>query len=270
MAAHRTLPRPFPWTCPSCGKDAVQPAVIRYQARVKHDGTTHEFAVPRFEVPRCGSCGELIITDEADRQLDIALRKHLGLLSPEDILQNRKALGLTQQDVASRTRIAKETICRWETGALVQSGAMDTLLRAFFGCPDLQQTLAEPRRRAELGVPVRSARRGSEGRTRDGGNVIKARAWNDGGSTYGIRVGVANREEFFDRSWTEIEVEIDGQFHRFALTPGFWRRCPEFRDRSRPLIREWLRRHRTLKWAHRNPPQVELLALGDGRFRLLG
>ena len=80
---------------------------------------------------------------------------------------------------------------------------------------------------------------------------MRASAWKGGSSaspTYGIRVGSANRDQFFDSSWAEIEVEIDGQFHTFALRPGFWNKCPEFRDRSSRGIRDWLRKHHTLKW----------------------
>jgi hypothetical protein len=98
---------------------------------------------------------------------------------------------------------------------------------------------------------------------------VQATAWNDGKSTYGIRVGKPNRERFFDPDWKEIEVELDGRFHTFHLTPSFWRQCTEFRDRGEPVIREWLRRHRSLTWPHRRPPKMELVPLGDGKFRLL-
>jgi hypothetical protein len=99
---------------------------------------------------------------------------------------------------------------------------------------------------------------------------MQASAWNDGGSTYGIRVGIANRDAHFDRTWTEIEVEVDGQFRRFALTPGFWNKCPEFRDSGGTVIRDWLRQHHTLDWPAREPPRFQLLPLGGNRFRLVG
>jgi hypothetical protein len=67
-------------------------------------------------------------------------------------------------------------------------------------------------------------------------------AWNNGGTTFGIRVGAPNRERYFERSWSEVQVEIDGQAYTFELTAGFWHRCPEFRDRGTPVIREWLER----------------------------
>jgi hypothetical protein len=81
-------------------------------------------------------------------------------------------------------------------------------------------------------------------------------------------VGKPNREAYFDRGWTEIEVEIDGQFHWFALTAGFWNGCPEFRDRGSPVIRGWLRQHQALKWKSGHPPRFELVSLGGRRFRL--
>jgi len=94
---------------------------------------------------------------------------------------------------------------------------------------------------------------------------MRATAWNDGGTTYGISVGPANRDRYFQRGWSHIEVEMDGQVHSIPLTGGFWNKCPEFRS---PAVREWLRRHRALEWPDRKPPVVELVPLGENRFRL--
>ena len=98
---------------------------------------------------------------------------------------------------------------------------------------------------------------------------MQASAWNDGKNTYGIRVGVPNRDKYFDPAWKSIEVEIDGHFHCFRLTAGFWRHCPEFRDSGKPIIREWLRRKHMLDWPRGKPPRMELVPLGDGKFRLV-
>jgi hypothetical protein len=99
---------------------------------------------------------------------------------------------------------------------------------------------------------------------------MEARAWSNGSGTFGIHVGIANRDLHFDRTWNEIEVEIDGRPHRFRLTRGFWNQCPEFRDSGGTAIRDWLRRHHTLTWPRRRPPRFQLLPLGEGRFRLVG
>ncbi len=101
---------------------------------------------------------------------------------------------------------------------------------------------------------------------------MQASAWRGGStatSTYGIRVGAPNRDKFFSSDWNEIEVEVDGAFHTFALTEGFWHKCPEFRDRGGPILREWIRRNRTLAWDKGDPPKMELVPLGGNRFRLV-
>jgi hypothetical protein len=97
---------------------------------------------------------------------------------------------------------------------------------------------------------------------------MRVKGWSNGQGTYGVRVGFPNRRAFFDEEWTQIEVEIEGEVHQFALSGGFWRRCPEFRDRGAPVLREWMQRHYTLNWPKRAPPSFELIPLGGNRFRL--
>jgi hypothetical protein len=99
---------------------------------------------------------------------------------------------------------------------------------------------------------------------------MEASAWSNGGDTFGIRVGIRNRDLYFDRSWTEIVVEIDGQYHRFDLKPSFWNKYPELRDSGGTAIRNWLQQHFTLDWPNGEPPRFQLLPLGEGRFRLVG
>lgn len=98
---------------------------------------------------------------------------------------------------------------------------------------------------------------------------MEVSAWSSGSGTFGIRVGTPNREQYFNRSWTEIKVEIDGDTHRFSLTSGFWNKCPEFRDTGSEVIQEWLQRHYTIKWPKGYPPRFQLLSLGAARFRLV-
>ena len=88
------------------------------------------------------------------------------------------------------------------------------------------------------------------------------------GSQFGIRVGKANRDQFFVNTWSHIEVEMGGQVTRFALTPGFWHECPEFRDRGHPAIRNWLQQYKSLKWARGEPPRMSLVPISSNSFRL--
>ena len=56
--------RPFPWPCSDCFTRTVVPTVIDYTAKVKHDGVIHELHLPAIEVPRCQTCGNLVITTD--------------------------------------------------------------------------------------------------------------------------------------------------------------------------------------------------------------
>jgi hypothetical protein len=92
---------------------------------------------------------------------------------------------------------------------------------------------------------------------------MKATGWK--GAVYGIRVGRANAERFFDRNARTVHVEIDGQFHPFTLSGTFWTTCPELRG---TVIGRWLQRHGLAPWPPRQPPQVEVMPLGSHHFRL--
>ena len=86
------------------------------------------------------------------------------------------------------------------------------------------------------------------------------------GGTYGIRVGKENAQKWFSKEWANIEVEIDGHFHTFSLTPTFWTTCPEFRG---GIIHRWLEKQGLLSWPKRNPPKFELIPLDGNKFRLI-
>lgn len=94
--------------------------------------------------------------------------------------------------------------------------------------------------------------------------VVKG--WNNGGSTFGIKIGVADRAAFFDRSWKQIVLVIDDVGHEISLTDAFWAKCSELRS---PAIRDWLGRHGKLVWPSGNPPRFTLEPLGGARFRLV-
>jgi hypothetical protein len=99
--------------------------------------------------------------------------------------------------------------------------------------------------------------------------AISASAWSSGNGSFGIRISYPNRQRFFKKAWKTVSVEIDGNVHKFTLTPGFWKKCPEFRDAGAPVIRDWLERNFTLNWPTGKPPKVKLVQLGEARFRLI-
>src|SRR5207248_591020 len=124
-------PRPFPWPCPNCLSLTVTPTVIDYTAKVKHDGAVHDLSLLGIEVPCCQTCGETVISDAVDERINEALRSKLRLLTPAQMRTGIEKLDLRQQEFAERLGVAPETISRWLNGVLIQSRAMDNLLRLF-------------------------------------------------------------------------------------------------------------------------------------------
>lgn len=144
--------RPYPWRCPTCGKCEVHPATVPYTAEIKHDGLAHSIYIPALETAKCRSCGELLITSNADDQINAALRARLRLLTPLQIRQRRKTLGLSQGELAERIGAAEGTISRWETGALIQSRTSDNLLRVYFASSAVRTMLIGKEQDPNLGL----------------------------------------------------------------------------------------------------------------------
>ena len=148
--------KPFPWRCPECGKKAVQPATVHHSSQIKHDGRLYAVEIPGLRVPQCSECGELVFDNDADQQIAQALREQLGLLSGDQIRENREELGLSQRVLAEHLGVAAETISRWENGALTQTRAMDRYLRVYFGVPAARAALVGHPGSSSLGFQVRT------------------------------------------------------------------------------------------------------------------
>jgi putative zinc finger/helix-turn-helix YgiT family protein len=145
----------------------VTPSIIDYTAKAKHDGVVHELHLRALEVPRCQTCGELVITSAVDEIINDALRSRLRLLTPAQIRKGIETLGLKQQELAERLGVAPETISRWVNGALIQSRAMDNLLRLFFALPEVRDALRGTNQDPRLGTE--DSLQADEGKQRSGG-----------------------------------------------------------------------------------------------------
>jgi ribosome-binding protein aMBF1 (putative translation factor) len=130
----------------------VFPSRIDYRAEVRHDGRLHTFSVSNLEIPICRACGEKVITEEVDRQINDALRSHLVLLTPEQIRAALARVGMTQKDLAQRLGIAEATVSRWLNETQIQSKSLDTLLRVFFAFPMVRSALPVESRDPHLGA----------------------------------------------------------------------------------------------------------------------
>ncbi|WP_299064302.1 hypothetical protein [uncultured Polaribacter sp.] len=99
---------------------------------------------------------------------------------------------------------------------------------------------------------------------------LKVSSWNDGkhnqnGNGYGIRVGKKGRE-FFNKNISEIKLSIEKtEFIKVRLSSGFWRNCPEFRDKR---IGEWLISNNFAPWKKGKTPKFNLTILDNNEFHL--
>jgi putative zinc finger/helix-turn-helix YgiT family protein len=149
-----TKSRPFPWICPECRKREVYPAQVEYIAAVQHDAVLHRVPIPQLTIPQCRACGELLFSGAVDEQINTALRAQLQLLTPEQIKAGREALSLAQTELAERLGVEQATLDRWETGLLIQSRAMDNLLRVYFAVPEVRAALTGKGQDPQLGATL--------------------------------------------------------------------------------------------------------------------
>lgn len=133
--------RPFPWRCVECGENSIVPTATDYTSTVKHDGRSYSVHIPSLAIPTCQKCGKQLFTAKIDDQITYKLRADIGLLMPDEMKSKRQRLDLNQEELAEQLGVAKETISRWETGAMIQSRAMDNFLRLFFASAEARDLL---------------------------------------------------------------------------------------------------------------------------------
>jgi len=127
--------KPYPWTCGNCAQKTVEPVIGDYATQFKHDGKLYDIVLSQVEIPTCQNCGTVQTGIDLGDKVTKALREKVGLLTPIEIKQQRTALNLNQEQLGECIGAAKESISRWETGALIQSISTDRLLRMFFKHP---------------------------------------------------------------------------------------------------------------------------------------
>ncbi len=133
MIEAQFVARQFPLKCRTCSKREVSPVTVDYSVEMEHDGRAYSLRIPDFVLLECASCHTRLLTDEGHKLITEALREQAGLMTPEEIKDQRRRMDLTQEDLARHLKVAKETVSRWETGGQIQQRAMDVLLRVFFG-----------------------------------------------------------------------------------------------------------------------------------------
>lgn len=125
--------------CPVCEKGRLSTAT--YADEFEHRGETiHIEGLESYICERCGA--EPMFEDQIrrnDRRVIDARRRADGLLTGEQIRTLRKQLGLTQQQASQVFGGGANAFSKYERGDVIQSAAMDKLLRLV----DFQPTLLE-------------------------------------------------------------------------------------------------------------------------------
>lgn len=134
--------KPYPRQCAVCGGISVSKCHIPYNAEVRHDGKLHTFSIASLGIDQCRHCGEQYFTAATDDEISLALRSHLGLLTPRQIRSGIDLCDVNQKVFAEHLGIAAETVSRWLTGASVQTRSLDKLMRLYFTMPDVRMALA--------------------------------------------------------------------------------------------------------------------------------
>ena len=98
--------------------------------------------------------------------------------------------------------------------------------------------------------------------------------WNNGqhrasGAGYGLRVPRADRDAYFDRSWTSVTVilPLDESTQAVEVNiakASFWKEA--CRELISIEIGKWLIARRLAPWPDRRPPRLEVVPDGDRRF----
>jgi HTH-type transcriptional regulator/antitoxin MqsA len=110
--------------------------------------------IENAEMYRGESCGEEFFTAEQSRELSRRIknrvREHLGLLSPERIVEIRKNLGLSQAEMEELFGLGEKVVTRWENGQVIQGGTADVALRLLEMEPGVLPKLRKALNRSRL------------------------------------------------------------------------------------------------------------------------
>jgi putative zinc finger/helix-turn-helix YgiT family protein len=110
--------------CPNCGSSKVETRKItdRFQYGSGAKAVSLEALIP---FRRCADCGFEFTDSEAEDIRHEAICRHLGVMTPAEIVALRNKYRLTRAQFAEKTRIGEASLARWETGELIQNPAND-------------------------------------------------------------------------------------------------------------------------------------------------
>ena len=127
--------------CYQCGGAFAHRIATPHHRKLRYEGVACDVLVTDMPEWHCATCDLSVTDEEGDEPLQAALRKHVGLLTPQQIKAGIKELGITQEKFADKIRCAPESISRWLNGAVLQSRVYDCLMRIYFQFPQVRGAL---------------------------------------------------------------------------------------------------------------------------------
>lgn len=129
--------------CPSCGQGTLSRNLINESFEYKGQ----KLIVPDYPVYACNGCQEEFVDERTIKSTEKKIRdfqrKVDNLLTSDEIVALRRALGLTQTQLADKLGISRITVARYESGRLTQSKSQNHHLRLMLenpACLDLLET----------------------------------------------------------------------------------------------------------------------------------
>jgi putative zinc finger/helix-turn-helix YgiT family protein len=113
--------------CFNCGSSNLERKDLS-QAFQYGSGTSAVELKANMPVYTCIDCGYQFAGPEAEDARHEAVCRHLGVMTPNEIVAVRESTGLSRTEFAERTGVGIASLKRWETGALVQNAANDQLI----------------------------------------------------------------------------------------------------------------------------------------------
>ncbi len=114
-------------SCPICGQSNVRTTLENQQFMYGEDPEAVELTA-RVPVRTCDDCGFQFLNEAGEVAKHEAVCRHLGVMTPTEIISIRKRYGLNRTEFARLTKIGEASLGRWENATLIQSAAYDNFL----------------------------------------------------------------------------------------------------------------------------------------------
>ncbi|MGO8758095.1 MAG: hypothetical protein ACLQG3_08225 [Terracidiphilus sp.] len=113
--------------CFNCGSSRLKKEWRRQTFQYGNDESAVELCAEML-VYTCEECDLQFAGAEAEDARQEAICRHLGVLTPAEIVAIRNRTGMTRNQFAECTRIGIASLKRWESGVIVQNAANDGLI----------------------------------------------------------------------------------------------------------------------------------------------